>query len=298
MQFAGRRRLDSNRLEFQEILLRDIESGKRIMVLWNKSPFESDPPPVAEYAAVCRGVTKEYVSGETRVRAVQGIDLEVPFGELLLLVGQSGCGKTTLISIIAGLLDPTDGDVELLGRNRQQLWGRRLVQFRAQNIGFVFQQYNLLPALTAAENVAVPLLIRGQRRAEALPRAAAVLESVLQVNIRPGEALTATSETSLLILGDLSSKHVRVDIDEHDIPRFHSDAPAVGLVRGDTRHEFALQFVKLESLVIPKRSLTGDATERVDTRVLQAIYEIVETAEHNDVFVGQQMDVFIRVNDE
>jgi putative ABC transport system ATP-binding protein len=147
------------------------------MVLRNKSPAESDPAPAAEYAAVCRGVTKEYVSGETRVRALQGIDLEVPFGELLL-VGQSGCGKTTLISIIAGLLDPTDGDVELLGRNRQQLLGRRLVQFRAENIGFVFQQYNLLPALTAAENVAVPLLIRGQRRAEALPRAVAVLESV------------------------------------------------------------------------------------------------------------------------
>ena len=148
------------------------------MVWWNKSSRPASSPSVAGPAVVCRRVTKDYLSGDSRVRALQGIDLEVPFGEMLLLVGQSGCGKTTLISILAGLLDPTEGDVELLGRSREQLRGRRLVQFRGQHVGFVFQQYNLLPALTAAENVAVPLLIQGLRRAEALPRAEAVLRSV------------------------------------------------------------------------------------------------------------------------
>ena len=91
------------------------------------------------------------------MQALRGVDLDVAAGEMTLLVGPSGCGKTTLISIIAGLLDPTDGDVDVLGRMTARLRPRRLVHFRGRNIGFVFQQYNLLPALTAAENAAVPL---------------------------------------------------------------------------------------------------------------------------------------------
>ena len=129
-------------------------------------------------AVVCRGVTKEFGQGETKVQALRGIDVEIPTGEMTLLVGPSGCGKTTLISIIAGLLDPTAGDVQLLGHDRKNLRGGRLVKFRAKNIGFVFQQYNLLPALTAAENVAVPLLIAGENRSRAVRRAGEVLEQV------------------------------------------------------------------------------------------------------------------------
>jgi len=94
------------------------------------------------------------------------------------LVGPSGCGKTTLISIIAGLLDPTAGEVSLLGQNRRNLSGSRLVRFRAENVGFVFQQYNLLPSLTAVENAAVPLLIRGVRRSEAIERAMGLMTEV------------------------------------------------------------------------------------------------------------------------
>ncbi len=97
---------------------------------------------------------------------------------MTLLVGPSGCGKTTLISIIAGLLDPTAGDVTVLGEPLRQLKGRQLVQFRGRYIGFVFQQYNLLPSLTAAENAAVPLIIAGHKRAEAVARASAILEAV------------------------------------------------------------------------------------------------------------------------
>lgn len=129
-------------------------------------------------AVVCRGVTKEFGVGEAKVSALRGIDLEIPAGEMTLLVGPSGCGKTTLISIMAGLLDATQGKVELLGRDRGELRGGKLVNFRAQNVGFVFQQYNLLPALTAAENVAVPLLIAGKRRSDAVRRAADVLDLV------------------------------------------------------------------------------------------------------------------------
>jgi len=129
-----------------------------------------------ELAVECRGVTRDFGSGDTRVRALRGIDLEVPTGEITLLVGPSGCGKTTLISIICGLLRPTAGEVTLFGVPRSSLPDRKLVDFRGRNIGFVFQQYNLLPALTAAENAALPLIIAGQARPRAVARAREVLE--------------------------------------------------------------------------------------------------------------------------
>jgi putative ABC transport system ATP-binding protein len=129
-------------------------------------------------AVDCRRVTKEFGSGDTRVLALQGVDLQVNYGEMTLLVGPSGCGKTTLISIIAGLLNPTAGDVRLLGEDLKKLRGGRLVNFRAKNIGFVFQQYNLLPALSAAENAAVPLIINGEYRHKAIKRANEVLDEV------------------------------------------------------------------------------------------------------------------------
>jgi putative ABC transport system ATP-binding protein len=132
----------------------------------------------AALAVSCRGVTKEFGTGETKVQALQGIDVAVRQGELTLLVGPSGCGKTTLISIIAGLLDPTAGRVEVFGEDLTAMRGRRLVEFRGHSIGFVFQQYNLLPALTAAENAAVPLLIAGWSRPKAVARAKEVLVQV------------------------------------------------------------------------------------------------------------------------
>jgi len=131
-----------------------------------------------EHAVVTRGVTKEFGSGDTRSLALRGVDLDIAYGETTLLVGPSGCGKTTLISIIAGLLNPTDGEVSVLGHNLSELRGASLVNFRKRNIGFVFQQYNLLPALTAAENAAVPLLIAGEYRTKAVRTAKDLLTEV------------------------------------------------------------------------------------------------------------------------
>ncbi|HTU92568.1 MAG TPA: ABC transporter ATP-binding protein [Gemmataceae bacterium] len=133
---------------------------------------------LTEQAVICRDVTKEFVAGDTRVQALRGVDLEVHAGQMTLLVGESGCGKTTLISIIAGLLDATSGKVTALGQDLRRLRGRQLVRFRGQYIGFVFQQYNLLPALTAAENAAVPLIIAGRKRSEAVAKASAILKAV------------------------------------------------------------------------------------------------------------------------
>lgn len=126
----------------------------------------------------CQDIVKEFGDGESRIRVLHGITVDIPTSELTLLVGPSGCGKTTLISIIAGLLNPTKGDISLFGTSQAELRGNRLVQFRAKNVGFVFQQYNLLPALTAGENVAVPLLIQGVPRKEAVERAGRVLDLV------------------------------------------------------------------------------------------------------------------------
>jgi len=134
--------------------------------------------PQLDLAVHCRGLTKEFSAGDSRVLALRGVDVELPAGELTLLVGPSGCGKTTLISIIAGLLEPTAGEVSVLGTDLGRLSPRQKVAFRRDNIGFVFQQYNLLPTLTAAENVAVPLIIAGRPRREAIEKAEELLRGV------------------------------------------------------------------------------------------------------------------------
>jgi putative ABC transport system ATP-binding protein len=131
-----------------------------------------------ETAIALRGVTKVFTSGDSSTTALADIDLELPYGELVLLVGPSGCGKTTLISIVAGLLDATRGELDVLARNLTLMRGAQKVRFRGENIGFVFQQYNLLGALTAAENACVPLLIAGWRRHKALARAKELLDAV------------------------------------------------------------------------------------------------------------------------
>lgn len=123
-------------------------------------------------------VTKTYGAGDAKVTALDQVSLDLPYGELVLLVGQSGCGKTTLISVVAGLLDPTIGEVEVLGKNLTQMWSTEKVNFRGKHIGFVFQQYNLLPAMNAVENACVPLLIAGWNRKKAMEKAAHLLNSV------------------------------------------------------------------------------------------------------------------------
>ena len=136
-------------------------------------PHEPEAPAVR-----CTGIVKTYGSGSTRVPALRGIDLEVRRGELLMLVGPSGCGKTTLISVMAGILDQDEGHCALFGTNLKSLKPAERTAFRGRSVGFVFQSFNLVPTLTAAENVAVPLLIAGKKHAAALEQAAVVLEQV------------------------------------------------------------------------------------------------------------------------
>jgi multidrug resistance efflux pump len=119
---------------------------------------------------------------------------------------------------------------------------------------------------------------------------APVAGRVLQVNVRPGEYVGASPGQSLMVLGDAGQLHVRVDIDEADIPRFQAGTNAAAILRGPERIEVALSFVRVEPLVVPKKSLTGENTELVDTRVLQVLYE---AADDPRLYVGQQVDVFL-----
>ena len=124
------------------------------------------------------GVAKAYGSGDSIVHALRGVDLDVRAGELMMLVGPSGCGKTTLISVIAGILDQDAGECRVFGQDYHRMSTRDKTRYRGQTIGFVFQAFNLLPTLTAAENAAVPLLINGVKRKEAVERARAMLAKV------------------------------------------------------------------------------------------------------------------------
>src|SRR5258706_6956294 len=119
-------------------------------------------------AVQCHDVEKVFGVGNIQVRALRGVNLDVPLGRLTMLVGPSGCGKTTLLCVIAGLLDSTRGEVEVLGQSMASLSARERVLFRRERVGFVFQQYNLLPSLTVAENVAIPLLAVGMRRGDSV----------------------------------------------------------------------------------------------------------------------------------
>ncbi len=129
-------------------------------------------------AVRCQNLTKTYDAGGQKVIALNQINLDIATGELMMLVGPSGCGKTTLISVIAGILDQDSGSCELFGENLQQLSSSDKLRFRAKNIGFVFQAFNLLPALTAVENVSVPLIINGMKRQAAEQKALSLLEQV------------------------------------------------------------------------------------------------------------------------
>ena len=137
-------------------------------------PVHADP----RLAITCRGVTKRYGQGNASVQALRGVDLEVRTGEMLMLVGPSGCGKTTLISVMAGLLPRDDGDCSILGRDFKTMPASEQDEFRGRTVGFVFQSFNLIKALNAAENVAAPLIINGSRRTAAVERARELLEQV------------------------------------------------------------------------------------------------------------------------
>jgi putative ABC transport system ATP-binding protein len=133
---------------------------------------------VGDVAISIRDVTKTYAQGEAAVHALSGVNLDVSRHELMLLMGPSGSGKTTLLSVMGCILRPSTGTIRLMDRDITGLDERQLPRLRLENIGFVFQGFNLFPTLTAAGNVALALDLKRVSRAEAMRRAIALLEQV------------------------------------------------------------------------------------------------------------------------
>ena len=137
-----------------------------------------DSPTAHQLFVAVRAVEKSFGDGPNRIHVLKQVDLQAKTGEIMMLVGPSGCGKTTLLSAIAGTLRVESGSVRVFGNELEKMSGGALTRFRAKSIGFIFQQFNLIPTLTIAENVSVPLLIQGVSSGKALSRSREILEKV------------------------------------------------------------------------------------------------------------------------
>ncbi|MCS5707373.1 ABC transporter ATP-binding protein [Candidatus Berkiella cookevillensis] len=133
---------------------------------------------MSRLAATIKKLNKSFEVGDSMIQILHDINIDIRMGELTMLVGPSGCGKTTLISIISGILSPTSGEIHLIGNALSKMNDQSKVLFRRTHIGFIFQQYNLLPALTAAENAAMPLLAAGMSLQDATAKARVILDSI------------------------------------------------------------------------------------------------------------------------
>jgi putative ABC transport system ATP-binding protein len=129
-------------------------------------------------AVILNSINKSFGEAEYKNQVLFDINLNIPLGKINFIVGPSGCGKTTLISIIAGILNQDSGKVKLLDRDQKDLTEKTKSSFRKENIGFIFQQFNLVPTISVIENVAIPLLIQGKGFSEALKRASEILNKV------------------------------------------------------------------------------------------------------------------------
>ena len=124
------------------------------------------------------GIHKIYDTGEVKVEALRGVDLSIRRGEMVAVMGPSGCGKTTLLNIISGLDRPTEGQVWLKGRLLSKMKKKELSDFRRDNIGFIFQAYNLIPVLKVEENVEYIMLLQGLKKEERHKKVTTILEDV------------------------------------------------------------------------------------------------------------------------
>lgn len=131
-----------------------------------------------QLAVRVENVVKSFTGGDSRVFALKGASLEARFGEILMIVGPSGCGKTTLLSVICGTLKFEEGNITVFDKDLGKMRTGEITRFRRENIGFIFQQFNLIPTLTAVENVSIPLILQGKSTAEAERRSRIILEQV------------------------------------------------------------------------------------------------------------------------
>ncbi len=164
----------------------------------------------------CTDVIKIYQTGNIRVEALRGIDLEIEKGEMVAIMGPSGCGKTTLLNCLSGIDEVTSGKIQIEGKDLTSMNDDAKTNFRAKRMGFVFQFYNLLPVLTAAENVELPLLIGGAGPQESRRKSLELLSSVglsERAELRPN-ALSGGERQRVTIARALSNTPAIVWADE------------------------------------------------------------------------------------
>ncbi|MBX5445799.1 ABC transporter ATP-binding protein [Sphaerobacter sp.] len=181
------------------------------------------------------GVEKTYDTGKLRVPALRGVDLTVRRGEMVAIMGPSGCGKTTLLNCLSGLDTIDSGTILIAGTDLSKLSDNARTEFRARQMGFVFQFYNLLPVLSAVENVELPLLVSGVRPKDARARALEVLEQVglaQWANHRPAE-LSGGQRQRVTIARALANQPAIVWADE---PTGDLDSQTADEVMGLMRH--------------------------------------------------------------
>ena len=161
-------------------------------------------------------LTKTYTETEVPVHAVNGVNIEFAKGEFTAIVGPSGCGKTTLLNMIGGLEEPTSGSVEINGIDISTLSSSKLIEFRMKNIGFVFQAYNLIPVLTAKENVEFVMQLQGKSKIEMDDRTIPLLDTVGlsdKHNSRPNQ-LSGGQQQRVAVARALASKPMFIIADE------------------------------------------------------------------------------------
>jgi putative ABC transport system ATP-binding protein len=137
-----------------------------------------DTTPSSRVVVDARCVEKSFGDGSSRIHVLKKVDFQARTGEIMMLVGPSGCGKTTLLSAIAGTMRVDSGEIDVFGNHLGKMSAAALTRFRAKTIGFIFQQFNLIPTLSVAENVGIPLLIQGVSHGKSIKRSRAILDLV------------------------------------------------------------------------------------------------------------------------
>ena len=218
------------------------------------------PPKADDRIVVARKLTKVYDSGEIEVRALRGVDLDVRKGEMVAVMGPSGCGKTTLLNCLSGIDEFTSGEIWIAGQRLSRLNDNAKTDFRAMKMGFIFQNYNLLPVLKAVENVELPLLVRGDEPKASRTKA---LEALAAVGLEP----ESMKKPAVLSGGQQQRVAIaRALVNEPDI--VFADEPTGNLDTETTQEVIDLmrrlhREKGLTFVIVTHDSSVGNATERV-----------------------------------
>lgn len=232
-----------------------------------------------------RGIAKAFTVGKVTQHVIRNSSLDIYPGELTLIVGPSGSGKSTLLSMLSGLLRPDAGQVQALGTDLWRLDETRLDAFRLAHCGFVFQGFNLFNALSALENVALPLQYAGIAAGEARRRAAAALAGqIIQRQARPGNGVSTLNVTPLFLFAPDGPRIARVEVEEHALPEIAVGQSVEVVLDADHRQRWTAHVLRIGRMV-GARTPSDDPTERQDNRVV----EVVLSIDAPEALIGQRV---------